>query len=72
MNNLISEMYQNIIIIGIIIFLLLIFTCWFYYLYKKSHDDMVRIILIIQSIFTGILIALFIIQIILLSIVSSM
>lgn len=80
MNNLTNEMYQNqlqymkqnIIIMGIIIFLLLIFTCWFYYLYKKSHDDMVRIILIIQSIFTGILIVLFIIQIILLSIFSPM
>ena len=80
MNNLTNEMYQNqlqymkqnIIIMGIIIFLLLIFTCWFYYLYKKSHDDMVRIILIIQSIFTGILTVLFIIQIILLSIFSPM
>lgn len=72
MNNLANEMYQNIVIMGIIIFLLLIFTCWFYYLYKKSHDDMVRIILIIQSVFTGILIVLFIIQIILFSIFSSM
>lgn len=79
MNNLTNEMYQNqlqymkqnIIVIGIIIFLLLIFTCWFYYLYKKSHDTMVKIILIIQSIFTGVLIVLFIIQIILLSIFSS-
>lgn len=71
MNNLVNEMYQNIIIMSIIIFLLLIFTCWFYYLYKKSHDDMVKIILIGQSIFTGILIVLFIIQIILLSIFSS-
>lgn len=79
MNNLTNEMYQNqlqymkqnIIVIGIIIFLLLIFTCWFYYLYKKSHDTMVKMILIIQSIFTGVLIVLFIIQIILLSIFSS-
>ena len=71
MNNLANEMYQNVIIMGIIIFLLLIFTCWFYYLYKKSHDTMVKMILIIQSIFTGVLIVLFIIQIILLSIFSS-
>jgi|GEM_PF-6184095 len=79
MNNLTNEMYQNqlqymkqnIIVMGIIIFLLLIFTCWFYYLYKKSHDTMVKMILIIQSIFTGVLIVLFIIQIILLSIFSS-
>lgn len=79
MNNLTNEMYQNqlqymkqnIIIMGIIIFLLLIFTCWFYYLYKKSHDTMIKMILIIQSIFTGVLIVLFIIQIILLSIFSS-
>lgn len=79
MNNLTNEMYQNqlqymeqnIIVIGIIIFLLLIFTCWFYYLYKKSHDTMVKMILIIQSIFTGVLVVLFIIQIILLSIFSS-
>lgn len=79
MNNLTNEMYQNqlqymkqnIIVMGIIIFLLLIFTCWFYYLYKKSHDTMVEMILIIQSIFTGVLIVLFIIQIILLSIFSS-
>lgn len=79
MNNLTNEMYQNqlqymkqnIIVMGITIFLLLIFTCWFYYLYKKSHDTMVKMILIIQSIFTGVLIVLFIIQIILLSIFSS-
>ena len=79
MNNLTNEMYQNqlqymkqnIIVMGIIIFLLLIFTCWFYYLYKKSHDTMVKMILIIQSIFTGVLVVLFIIQIILLSIFSS-
>ena len=72
MNNLTNEMYQNIIIMGIVVFLLLIFTCWFYYLYNKSHDDMVKMILIGQSIFTGILILLFIMQIILFSIFSSM
>lgn len=79
MNNLTNQTYQNqlqymkqnVIIMCIIIFLLLIFTCWFYYLYKKSHDDMVKMILIGQSIFTGVLIVLFIIQIILLSIFSS-